>query len=96
MQTRLGWITLALLCGSAVLAILPNRHEELLGTLLRISGITGLTWLAWPDLKVLNPWVTGFVIFSIIIVARWPRLLPAILVAYLAIYFLRPKRRSVR
>lgn len=93
-QRRLGWIALALLLGAA-LAVWKSwgddQESALAGSLMRLGILCGLFWLAWPDLRRLNPWILGLGAVGMLIVFRWPKLFPVAVLLLAALYFLRPR-----
>jgi len=77
-----------------------NQPAQWLAAALRVGLVMAAVWVAWPDLRRMSPWFLG--LFSVllpitlIVIARWPRYLPAFLVGGVVLYLLRPRgnRRS--
>lgn len=72
-----------------------NQPDQWLGAFVRMGLIMGAVWLAWPDLRQLPPWLLGLFMvllpITLIVIARWPRYLPWILVGGTVLYVLRPR-----
>ncbi len=101
---RIGAIALLLLGLAAYLAWQENyapqgdnQPAQWLAAAIRVGVIMALLWLAWPDLRKLSPWLLGLLTvilpITLIVIAKWPRYLPAVLIGCVVLYILRPREK---
>lgn len=60
----------------------------------RIGAIMATLWLALPELQRLPRWAVPAVLVALVVVLRFPKLLPVVLIALLAVAILRPRSRA--
>ncbi|MDX1962355.1 MAG: hypothetical protein SFX18_04335 [Pirellulales bacterium] len=93
-QQSLGWLAAGLLLAAGVLAWNPwggGHTEHAAYSLVRMGVLVGILWLAWPDLRRLNPWMVGLGMGAGLSLILWPKVFPVLAVLLVAVYFLRPR-----
>jgi hypothetical protein len=77
-----------------------HQPDQWLAAALRVGLVMAAVWVAWPDLRRMSPWFLGlFTVLlpiTLIVIARWPRYLPAFLVGGVILYLLRPRGNRQR
>lgn len=59
----------------------------------RVGMVTAMLWLALPELnRVQNKWLFGLLAVGLVVAARWPKLLPFVLILAAVYAVLRPRR----
>jgi hypothetical protein len=89
----LGIIALLLLAAAGVLAIVHPTEGMWLGALLRVGGLLGAVWLAYPHLQRVPWWLMLVLLLvgvALLILFRQPRMLLLLLVVGIVWYRLRP------
>ncbi len=95
----LGAVTLALFAGAVFFWFHPPSGadtEQLHAACWRIGALTGALWLAYDHLQRVPWWIWAFVPVVLIVLARRPVLLLAIIPMLLAIAVLKPRKARRR
>lgn len=93
----IGILALMFLTASVVLYIGDDSFsisEQLRGSLVRIGAILAVLWIAYPDLSRLRPASMVAVVIAIVLVLRWPRLLPVVLIGLALFAILKPREKK--
>lgn len=97
----LGVLALGLLAAGGLYAVVSDgdlSQSPYLAACWRMGVVFAAVWLALPQLAELRLfrnrlWIGGLVVL-VIVLWRWPRLLPAVVLALLVLAILRPRIRQ--
>ncbi|MGC4004350.1 MAG: hypothetical protein QM811_15045 [Pirellulales bacterium] len=97
-RTRLGIIAITLLSTAGILFVFghPEQSDSWKSASLRMGLISGTAWMAWPDLRRLSPWACAYVLAGVLVIFKFPKVLPWYLLLGVILYILRPRARPLR